>query len=131
MEANFKCPHCNAYLDVNNNIVLKIKNQNEQYGMILLSSKVGEYVSNVNSNFKLVEGENYSFFCPICDKKLSENNNKMASIIMEDENKDLHWIVFSEIFGKHCTYKIKDKQVETFGKDYHEFVDFVTLSYLK
>lgn len=130
MSANFKCPSCNSYLNVEENIVLKIKNKENQQSLIVLSSKLGDYFSKANKSFELIEGEKYTFSCPICDNKLSDNEGNLAAIVMEEEDKSEHLILFSEIFGKQCTYKISDKKIESFGKDELEYIDFITLSYL-
>jgi hypothetical protein len=119
MKTDFICPKCNGHLLVGEFIIFTaITRKNKQPGIILLSSKVGDYTSIHHDTYEIEEGEEVDFFCPICHANLaaSDVDKKLVKIIMVDENSDKYEIYFSGVTGEHCTYKVSDKKIEKFGE---------------
>ena len=118
MKVDFICPKCNGHLLVGENIVfIAVTKKDKRSGLILLCPKVGDYTSILHPEFKIDEGEEVDFFCPICNSNLCAKNidEKLVKVIMLDENSELHEIYFSGIAGEHCTYKVSEKVIEKFG----------------
>jgi len=118
MRTDFICPKCNGHLLVGEKIIFTaITRKEKRPGIILLSSKVGDYTSLLNPTFKIEEGEEIDFFCPICHGNLTATDvdEKLVKIIMIDEKSDKYEIYFSGITGEHCTYKVSEEKIEKFG----------------
>ena len=119
MKTDFICPKCNGHLLVGDKIIFTaITNKDKRPGIILLSSKVGDYTSILHPAFKIKEGDEVDFFCPICHANLaaSDVDEKLVKIIMVDENSDKYEIYFSGVTGEHCTYKVSEEKIEKFGE---------------
>lgn len=119
MENNFLCPKCNGLLNVGSQIVFSAKNSKNQRGLMFLSSEVGNYAVTHNSGFAIETGELVEFTCPLCNGHLHtpEINENLAKILMVDEMKNITNIVFSQIKGEKCTYKLSGSNIESFGTD--------------
>lgn len=116
---DFICPKCKGHLLVGDKIIfIAITKKDKRPGVILLSPDVGDYTSILHPTFKIEEGEEVDFFCPICHGSLAATDidEKLVKIIMIDENSDKYEIYFSGVTGEHCTYKISDKKIEKFGE---------------
>lgn len=119
METNFLCPKCNGLLNVGTQIVFTVRNSKKERGLIFLSSDVGDYSVTHNHGFIMENGELIEFLCPLCNAKLHtpEINENLAKILMIDEMKNISNVVFSQIKGEKCTYKIAGGNIEAYGKD--------------
>jgi len=120
------CPKCNGYLKVNVKIIFIAQKEDGKKGIILLNPELGDYKRIVHSSLKLKDGERLTFFCPICHSDLSaiEINKNLARIIMTDENGIEYKILFSEIQGEKCSYRICKKEIEAFGEDSSTYVNY-------
>ena len=119
MRTDFICPKCNGHLLVGDKIIFTaITKKDKRLGVILLSPDVGDYTSIVHPTFKIEEGEEVDFFCPICHGSLAATDvdEKLVKIIMIDKNSDKYEIYFSGVTGEHCTYKISENKIEKFGE---------------
>ncbi len=129
MEITYLCPECRAVLNVAGNVVLSVKNQNGDFGLLLLHSSLGNYEVLHHPEFTLIDGEESHFRCPACHTSLEYGAGpKLAKVIMRDENQNEFRIVFSRMKGEHSTYKIQGESIEVFGRDSKKHIDFVTLS---
>jgi len=84
-------------------------------------------VSNYRiSSFTVKEGEQLEIFCPMCHANLKaiEFDEHLAKISMMDESQKVYEIVFSEIVGEHCTYKLVEHSVESYGEDKNQYTNF-------
>ena len=126
MKNDYLCPYCKGKLNVKGNIVLAVRNQAQQRGLIFLNPKIGNYSSSTHPSFKLKEGEQLEIFCPMCHANLKaiEFDEHLAKISMMDESQKVYEIVFSEIVGEHCTYKLVEHSVESYGEDKNQYVNF-------
>ena len=120
------CPKCHGYLKVNVKIIFIAQKEDGKKGIILLNPDLGDYKRIVHSSLKLKDGERLTFFCPICHSDLSaiEINKNLARIIMTDENGTEYKILFSEIQGEKCSYRICKKEIEAFGEDSSTYMNY-------
>jgi hypothetical protein len=119
MGNNFLCPSCRSVLNIENNIIFSVKTKDNQRGLILLSTKVGDYTVKNQDNIIIDKGDKIQFYCPICRESLSaiDVNNNLAKVIMQDEEGNEYQILFSVVAGEYCTYLISDENLKTFGDD--------------
>ncbi|MBN1253502.1 MAG: hypothetical protein JXR51_01810 [Bacteroidales bacterium] len=128
------CPKCQAVLNPDNNIVLSAKKDDNKWGLVLLSSELGNYTALTHEDFVVKEGEFVEFHCPACHYKLSTvaPDKNLAVFEMIDEEQVNSTIIISAIAGEKCTYKITEGSIESHGKDsekykfiYQNLVDLV------
>lgn len=93
---------------------------------MLLSPRLGEYSATTHTTFQVKEGDKVDIFCPICHQDLGDymDHQNLARIIMIDERGEEYDIVFSEIIGQRCTYKIHGEEVEKYGEDADLYTNF-------
>ncbi len=126
MKNEYLCPYCRGNLKVENNIIFAVRTKNEQRGLLLFSPELGNYRCHKHESLDLKEGERIETFCPMCHsnlKAISVNRN-LAEVIMVDANGDEYEIYFSEVVGEHSTFKIKDTDIESFGDDSGDYINY-------
>ena len=128
------CPKCHAVLNPDNSIVLSAKRKNNKWGLVLLSSEIGNYTALTHKDFSVDEGEYVEFYCPACHHNLTNlaPEKNLAVFEMIDKNNVSSTIIISGIAGEKCTCKITEGKVESFGDDakkykfnYQNMLDFV------
>lgn len=119
MENNFLCPKCRSVLNIENNIIFSVKTKDNQRGLILLSTKVGDYTVKNQDNIIIEKGDKIHFYCPICRESLSATdvNENLAKVIMQDDDENEYQILFSIVAGEYCTYMVSDDNLKSFGGD--------------
>ena len=129
MNANYICPHCRNYLNVNDRIVLSAKNEKGQRGVLLFSIHLGDYEILKHSNFEMEEQEKIMLFCPCCYKSLIDKriHVNIYKILMQDEEDQEYEILFSGVYGERCTYQITEEKVHSFGEHASKYLDFTNL----
>jgi hypothetical protein len=122
--SSFVCPHCFSHIHVENHLVFKIISKDNNSGLVILNSTLGNYESMTSPNIEKIDGDPYSFFCPICHASLHEDktDKKLVMIHMINQNNILNKIYFSSIFGEQCSYVIREGKLEFFGKHYQEYM---------
>lgn len=114
------------------NIVFTVNGKGEKRGILFLSPELGDYSYAGNPNFKIEKGEELEFLCPICHADLSVSGaDKLARVVMREDNHYEYYIVFSRKEGERCTYKLSEKSMDTYGEAAHKYVDFVNASLMK
>ena len=118
MKKDYLCPYCKGKLNVNKNIVLSVHTESNNRGLIFISPELGNYKTITHPSFEIKEGEHLDIFCPICHANLQaiEIDKNLAKVMMMDESQKVYEIVFSEIAGEHCTYKLVDQSIESYGE---------------
>lgn len=112
---NYYCPVCQSYLRVGNSIILSAKSPYNEQGLILHSPEVGDYSKTTHDDFKIREGENYTFYCPVCHATLNEREKgDLVKICLEEEDKHYD-CYFSSIAGEQVTYKVFEQEVQQYG----------------
>ena len=126
MKNEYLCPYCRGNLKIENDIIFAARTKSEQRGIILLSPKLGNYRVRKHPDLKFEEGEQLEIFCPMCHSNLKaiNINENLAEVLMIDELGDEYEIYFSEIVGEHVTFKIHDSNVESFGDDTDNYMNY-------
>ncbi len=126
MGNDFICPYCKGKLNMKGNIILAVRKEDDKRGLLCLSPKLGNYKTETHPDFKLTDGEEIEIYCPMCHSNLAalEINEHLEKILMVDSNHTVYQILFSGIAGEHCTYKIKEHGVESFGEDSQTYMNF-------
>ncbi len=112
------CPYCFLQLNANGQLVL-IGDfpSDDKKGLVLLSDKLGDYTVHFSSNVNPEKGDKVHFSCPSCQKSLEYSKNKdLVRVVKIDEEGNEFSVVFSAIFGEHCTYKISEERTLTYGE---------------
>jgi len=126
MNNSYVCPYCRGHLKLQDQITFAAKTENGKRGLIFISPQIGDYHHVTHESFELHEGEKVQFLCPLCHANLAalSVNQNLAEIIMIDEE-GVEWdIYFSEIVGEKCTYKIHDKEVQSFGSNSGKYINY-------
>ena len=119
MAVEYLCKVCRGHLNVKTSIVLAAtKTNNARGGLVFLNPEIGNYTTTTHASFKIEEGSEYLYTCPICHSQLnSAKYSHLVRIIMIDEAGKEFNIYFSGIAGEKCTYKIRGTRVEKEGPD--------------
>lgn len=124
MAKDYFCPICKGQLRVKSSLLLSAKSKNNEKGLIFLNSEIGNYSITTHPGFEVREGEEYTFYCPICHATLNrEENPNLVKIFMKDGDEDFE-IFFSSLAGENCTYKISDKSIEQIGPDANHYKQY-------
>jgi hypothetical protein len=114
MAIDYQCKVCRGQLKVKTSIILSASKINSSKGgLVFLDPEIGNYAITTHHSFKLKEGEEYIYTCPICHSQLNSAKYKhLVRIIMTDDEGKEHDIYFSGIVGEKCTYKIRGNRIE-------------------
>ncbi len=125
MKAHYECPSCNNCINVGEDIVLVAKNEVGEKGLTFLHTDLGNYSSKFSCTFDIKEGEKLSFLCPVCHHNLTNHkNDRLAYVIYCDADNKQFRVIFSQVFGEKCTYKVEEhKVVENFGEHWNFYQD--------
>lgn len=127
MANNFYCPICRSNINIGNSLIFSAKSPDNEKGLILLDTELGNYTKTTHPDFNLKKGVEYTFYCPVCHAKLNKSEHpNLVKMFMTDESGNEFEINISNIIGEHCTYKIKDRETEAFGPDadhYRKYLD--------
>lgn len=129
MYNEYKCPKCMGYLRLGQNIILSARKTDKSGVIILLHPELGNYSADYHPETKFVEGELFTFYCPICHHDLSSTKHKhLAMVVMIDPDGKKYDIYFSQIAGEQSTIKMMGEHVELFGSHTDKYIDFFSLS---
>jgi len=119
MAVEYLCKVCRGHLNVKTSIVLSAtKSNSSRGGLVFLNPEIGNYTITTHASFKIEEGSEYIYTCPICHSQLnSAKYPHLVRIIMVDVTGREFNIYFSGIAGEKCTYKIRGSKVEKEGPD--------------
>lgn len=128
MANNFLCPKCRSVLNIENNVIFTVRTKDNQKGLILLSTKLGDYTVKNQDNLMIEKGDKINFYCPICREPLSamDVNENLARVIMQDDEGNEYQVLFSIVAGEYCTYMVTDESLKTFGDDYSIYLNDLT-----
>jgi uncharacterized protein YbaR (Trm112 family) len=128
MQYDYSCPICRGQLRIGDKLVFSAKTKENEQGLIFLSPELGNYTTEHHPSFDIKEGEEYRYYCPICHGKLNfMENEKLVNIYMTDEKGDEFEIFFSGIAGEKCTYRIRNKEITSFGPDTERYQRYFDL----
>lgn len=125
MKTNYNCPHCQGHLNVNDNIVLIVKDHHGNQGLVFLHTELGNYASQMNSSMKIKKGDTVDFFCPYCHTNIEFHKEKtnLVRLMREDGQGKTSQIVFSKVYGQEATYHIEEDKVLSYGEHAKVFMD--------
>ncbi|HAM99373.1 MAG TPA: hypothetical protein DCQ26_12265 [Marinilabiliales bacterium] len=125
MKTKYLCPECRNSINVGEDIVLAAKNEYDQKGIVMLHTTLGNYTSKVSSEFTIAEGDKISFICPLCHHHLgNKKNDRLARLVMVEGDGKEFYIIFSQIYGEKCTFKLEEKEVKaTYGEHLSRYTD--------
>ena len=128
MYYDYLCPACHGYLRVGDKLVFAARTKDNEHGLIFLHPELGDYTTEHHPLFRIKEGDELHFYCPVCHNILNlEENRKLVKIFMRDEKGEEFEIFFSGILGEKCTYRIRDKEVTGFGPDMDRYQKYFDL----
>jgi hypothetical protein len=124
--SDYLCPKCRGHLRVGNELIFSTRTASGTAGLVLLSPEVGDYTVLKHPSYVFKQGEHVDFFCPICHENLeaTEYSKNLAKVLAVDEHGKESTLVFSEIVGERCTYKLTDRHLEAFGDDSPHYMNF-------
>lgn len=126
MKADYLCPHCRGLLNAGEHIIFSSRTKKGGHGLILLHQELGNYAVTKHPLFDYSDGEKLVFYCPMCHKELaSDAHENLAKIILVDEDKNEFHILFSKVAGEQSTFKIVGDNIEAFGEDSKDYLDFL------
>ena len=126
MHRDYLCPNCQGHLNVGGHIVFTVVTPRGVRGLMLLSPELGDYRTIHHPSLRFQAGDRVEFLCPICHTNLtaSEFHQNLARIVMVDEDGTRYDVIFSEIAGEKCTYKIGNNEIEEFGENAPEYTNY-------
>jgi uncharacterized protein YbaR (Trm112 family) len=133
MKTNFICPKCRGYLNVDKKVIFTVKKKGWSGGIVKLSPELGDYAITHHPSFKFDDGDHFEFHCPICNYDLTlDGADKLAKVILHEEDGKEYFVVFSKIKGERCTYKISEKQVEeSYGDHAGRNMDLLSATFFR
>lgn len=124
MNKQYKCPKCNGHLKVGDYIILMVKNQQKDKGLLLLHPEVGNYTSIKHPTYTIEKSEELELCCPLCHAGLvSDFDDRLSHLILEEENKSFD-IYFSRIAGERSTYMVDGDTVTACGEHSDRYTYF-------
>ncbi len=125
MKEHYKCPNCRKNLNIGNSIVLLVRKNKTERGIIHLHTELGNYTTETSSDFDVKDGDHVCFMCPVCHFDISiKKNNKLARLIRIDKYGDETTIIISGIMGEKCTYEIKNRKViMSYGEQMYKYTN--------
>jgi len=124
MEINYLCPKCRSFLNIGTKVVLSVRVEDSQKGLLLFEKKLGDYDVKKHDLIQYEKGQLVGFYCPICHENLAADvNTNLAKVIMVDEDNNEYDILFSKVAGEQATYKLKNDDIEAFGIDKNKYLD--------
>ena len=105
MPWTYLCPHCGSMLNPREAIILVGERGDERY-LVGFHPSPGNYEIYFPSTAEVVEGEEWSFSCPVCRHDLmTDFAEKLCAvdIVTEDE---AHRVFFSRIAGDQATFVV-------------------------
>ena len=114
---HYTCPDCDAYLNVDGNLVLALKNAQGRCGIALMSDELGDYSVRINPHFHLEKGEICKFYCPACKKSLEyDKHEHRVRLFKQDDAGVESTILFSAVYGENATYELSEQRAKTYGE---------------
>lgn len=110
----FKCPHCQGYLKVNNKIILLFENKvkkREKVSLVLLDPNPGNYESIIHKQDLPKNGDLLQLICPMCYVDLKSSiKDGLCEIDIIGENESVGKLFFAPNMGDHATIVVWDKE---------------------
>jgi len=128
MYLSYYCPKCDSLLNPNVRVVL-IARYNDKQGIVLMSSKIGDYQVICDKGFchDVTKGDIIEFLCPVChDSLTSATHENFAELRVVNTKKAAHepcLLRFSRVSEEHATFLYEGNSVKEFGEEAGRFRD--------
>ncbi len=128
MSYMYHCPKCDGLLNPNVRVVL-IAKHGEKAGIVLMSSKLGDFQVICDKGFcqDVSMGDTVEFCCPVCHGSLtSESHNNFAELKIVNsaaEGKKPFILRFCRVSEEHATFLYDGEKVKEFGEEAKNFHD--------
>ncbi|MBE0642413.1 MAG: hypothetical protein IH599_10275 [Bacteroidales bacterium] len=127
MERNIYCTVCHSQLRIAEYLVLSAKNRWNDKGLVFLNAEPGNYSCITHPSFRVNEGEDYAFFCPVCHAQLNDKEKSNLVKLFMDEDGKSYEIYFSSIAGERVTIVVNDREVKELGPDHSRYQRYFDL----
>ncbi len=118
MANDYLCPICRGQLRIENSLVISVKSKTHKKGLLFLNPEIGNYGKASHPTFEIIQGDEYTVFCPICHATLNrEENPHLVKLNMIDAQGVEVDVFISGIVGEKCTYVVKGKELQESGPD--------------
>ncbi|MBW1881720.1 MAG: hypothetical protein JRJ84_25455 [Deltaproteobacteria bacterium] len=106
MRFTYLCPRCHAHLNAREETIALLAERGEHRGLVMFSSEPGNYEFFSARGLDVVEGDVWTFRCPVCDHDLTESDKPKLARITLDTQKGEHAVYFSRTAGEHATFVV-------------------------
>jgi len=122
---NYSCPFCQGHLNVNDNIVLIVRTNNDKQGLVFLHTELGNYARQMTSTLVINKGDSVEFFCPYCHTNIEYHKEKtnLVKLIRETKHGKKSQVFFSKVYGEEATYHVDENKVMSYGEHAKKFMD--------
>ncbi len=129
MNWTYRCPHCKALLNPDENIILVGEHQGRRV-LTGFHPRPGNYKIFFPPEVQLEDGQTWNFFCPVCQVDLKDKHNEEMCAIELEEELETSRVLFSRKSGQKATFILSDRVVlERHGQDSDEI--FFNLSLMR
>jgi hypothetical protein len=132
MSLSYFCLKCDALLNPNVRVVL-IARYGDKQGIVLMSSKLGDYQVICDMGFchEVVKGNAVDFRCPVCHASLTSDSHPNFAELKIVNNKKVGQkpclLRFSRTSEEHATFLYDGESVKEFGKEAGIFRDVMAI----
>lgn len=105
MDWTYTCPHCDAVLNPEHDIVIRAEHSGRRM-LIGLHPQPGNYEIELPEGESIPEGTIWELSCPVCDASLtSELSDELCALDMSCHG-ERHRVFFSRVAGEEATFVV-------------------------
>lgn len=105
MHWTYSCPHCEALLNPEENVVLRAENADRRF-LAGFHPQPGNYEVELPPGEEMAPGTRWEFFCPVCEQSLvSELSDDLCALDVHSGG-DAHRVFFSRVAGEEATFVV-------------------------
>jgi hypothetical protein len=129
MDWTFSCPHCGAVLNPAG-VVTLVASRDGTRLLLGFHPEPGNYQLFLPPGAALNDGEEWGFFCPVCQVSLACSDHRKLCELIQVVGKERRRLLFSRIAGERATYVLcgEDDVVERHGDHADRYDDTVRLT---
>ena len=105
MKWKYSCPHCEASLNPEERVVLRVEN-GEQRFLAGFHPQPGNYEVDLPPGEEMESGSRWEFFCPVCEQSLTSELSEDLSALDVHSAGQSHRVYFSRIAGEEATFVV-------------------------
>ena len=101
----YSCPHCEATLNPEERVVLRVESQGRSF-LAGFHPQPGVYEVELPPGEIMAQGSRWEFFCPVCERSLvSELSDDLCALDVHVGD-EVHRVYFSCIAGEEATFVV-------------------------